>query len=501
MPTTTHLPEYDGFASTMETSGLVPVYRKIISDLDTPLTLFAKIAKDESHSFLFESMEGGEKWGRYSFIGFDPILTFSSVGSQIDIQSFGGEFNTEILSKTDPLKALQSLLESFKAAENKELPRFSGGAVGFLGYDMVRFMEDLPSDKELLDFPDSSFMIPRIVLIHDSFKQTVTVVCWVAKDRESSTQIQYDHAVSKIDSVIQLLRGSVPTSFIESSSTGSKSEHHFTSNMERPEFCAMVEKAREYIKSGDIIQVVLSQRFHTKTDLKPLDLYRALRHINPSPYLFYLKLDSLIQIGSSPEILVRKEDDLIELRPIAGTRKRGKTKEEDRALEEELLADPKERAEHLMLVDLGRNDVGRVASAGTVKVTDLLVVERYSHVMHIVSGVKGIIAENKDQFDVMKACFPAGTVSGAPKIRAMEIIDELEPVRRGPYAGAVGYFGFSGNMDFCITIRTFVMQDDNLWVQAGAGVVFDSDPEMEFEETINKSMGLRRAVELAEKGF
>jgi len=501
MPTTTHFPQYDGFASTMETAGLVPVYRKIISDLDTPLTLFAKIAGQENHIFLFESMEGGEKWGRYSFIGFDPILTFSSYGSKIDINSFSGELNQNSDPESNPLETLQSLLESFKAAENPDLPRFSGGAVGFLGYDMVRFMEELPCDKDPLDFPDSSFMVPRIVLIHDSFKQTVTVVCWVAKDAKSLNTELYAAAVAKIDSVVDLLRAPVPKSFHESSSEGSKTEHVFSSNMKKQDFCSMVEKAREYIKAGDIIQVVVSQRFHTTTDIKALDLYRALRHINPSPYLFFLKLGDLIQIGSSPEILVRKEDEAIELRPIAGTRKRGQTREEDEALEKELLADPKERAEHLMLVDLGRNDVGRVSQAGSVEVTDLLVVERYSHVMHIVSGVTGLIAEDKDQFDLIKACFPAGTVSGAPKIRAMEVIDELEPERRGPYAGAVGYFGFSGNMDFCITIRTFVMQGDNLWIQAGAGVVFDSDPEKEYEETINKSMGLRRAVELAEKGF
>ena len=485
----------------MESAGLVPVYRKIISDLDTPLTLFAKIAGEESHTFLFESMEGGEKWGRYSFIGFDPLLTFSSKGSQIDIESFCGEIANQVLSKTNPLESLQTLLESLKAFENENLPRFSGGAVGFIGYDMVRFMEEIPCDKEELDFPDSSFMIPRIVLVHDSFKQTVTVICWVAKDKDIDDRELYNSAIVKIDAIIDLLRSPVPVSFLGSSTQGSQTPHNFVSNMEKPEFCAMVEKAREYIKSGDIIQVVLSQKFHTKTDLKALDLYRALRHINPSPYLFFLKLDDLIQIGSSPEILVRKEEDAIELRPIAGTRKRGETKEDDLALEKELLADPKERAEHLMLVDLGRNDVGRIAKGGSVEVTDLLVVERYSHVMHIVSGVTGIIADDKDQFDVIKACFPAGTVSGAPKIRAMEVIDELESERRGPYAGAVGYFGFSGNMDFCITIRTFVMQGDDLWVQAGAGIVFDSDPELEYEETINKSMGLRRAVELAEKGF
>ncbi|HID69979.1 MAG TPA: anthranilate synthase component I, partial [Desulfobacterales bacterium] len=361
MSTNTHFPDIHEFFKSRERSGLVPVYRKIISDLDTPLTLFAKIAGEESHMFLFESMEGGEKWGRYSFIGFDPLLTFASKGSKIDITSFTGDLREQCFTKGDPLEALQTILEDFRAAENDNLPRFCGGAVGFLGYDMVRFMEDLPCDMAELDFPDSSFMIPRIVLIHDSFKQTVTVVCWVADENGADGKTLYENATGKIDSVIDLLRSPVPVSLLGSSAKGSQTGHDFQSNMEKQEFCSMVDRAREYIKAGDIIQVVLSQRFHTKTDLVPLDLYRALRHINPSPYLFFLKLDKLIQIGSSPEILVRKEDESIELRPIAGTRKRGKTKEEDEALEIELLSDPKERAEHLMLVDLGRNDVGRIA--------------------------------------------------------------------------------------------------------------------------------------------
>ncbi len=494
-------PDYQTFNNQQEKSSLVPVYRTIISDLDTPLTLFAKICTDKQHSFLFESMEGGEKWGRYSFVGFDPILTFESTDSNVEIQSFSTALDSETQHNVNPLDSLKAILENFNAAEDSELPKFCGGAVGFLGYDMVRFMEELPKTNTNRSMPDSSFMIPRLVLVHDNFKQTVTIVCWVPTGRDSDSERQYKEATLKIDSVVALLRAPVPPSFHESSIHGCDTKHIFSSNMEKSSFYDMVEKAREYIKAGDIIQVVLSQRFHTKTEIDPLVLYRALRHINPSPYLFYLQLGDLIQIGSSPEILVRKEDDVIELRPIAGTRKRGRTKDEDIALEKELLADPKETAEHLMLVDLGRNDVGRIAKDGTVEVTDLLVVERYSHVMHIVSGVKGIIAEDKDQFDVMKACFPAGTVSGAPKIRAMEIIDELEPDGRGPYAGAVGYFGFSGNMDFCITIRTFIMQNDNLWVQAGAGLVYDSEPEKEYEETINKSMGLRRAVELVEKGF
>lgn len=484
-------------------AGLVPIFREIVADLDTPLTIFAKVAGEESHAFLFESLEGGEKWGRYSFIGFDPIVTFASRGTQITITR-----EDEVAEQQgDPLEVLQDLLQSFKACnaracDSELLPRFFGGAVGFLGYDMVRFMERLPeSNLPLARFPESAFMVPRMVLIYDNLRQLLTVVNLVQTDGVRDLPALYAKAQGEIEKIIVRLQAPVPTDYLGGLSRKVAKPHAFTSNMSEAAFEKMVEAAKEYIQAGDIIQVVLSQRFHTKTELAPFKLYRALRHINPSPYLFYLKLGDLIQIGSSPEILVRLEQGDIELRPIAGTRKRGKTPAEDAALEQELLADPKERAEHLMLVDLGRNDVGRVAGYGSVEVRDLLVVERYSHVMHLVSGVHGILAPGKDQFDVLRACFPAGTVSGAPKIRAMEIIEELEPERRGPYAGSVGYFGFSGNMDFCITIRTFVMQGNDLWVQAGAGIVADSVPALEYQETISKSMGLRRAVELAEKEF
>ncbi len=495
-----YFPDYQMFRAALSDKDLIPVYREIVADLDTPLTLFAKIADNHEHIFLFESMEGGEKWGRYSFIGFDPVLKFSSKGNTVSLE-YCDEAKNIAYADVNPLKVLREIMDGFKPFDHENLPRFCGGAVGFLGYDMVRFMEELPDRHESLDLPDSSFIIPRIVLVHDSFKQTVTVVCWSHAANGEKGEDLYQTAIGKIDEVVAALKGPVPQSFFKDESLTQPSTHTFTSNMEPDRFHAMVEKAREYILAGDIFQVVLSQRFHTQTELSPLLLYRALRHINPSPYLFYLKLEGLIQIGSSPEILVRKEGESIELRPIAGTRRRGKSPEEDLALEKELLADPKENAEHLMLVDLGRNDVGRVAQGGRVEVRDLAVIERYSHVMHIVSGVHGIMEKGKDQFDVMAACFPAGTVSGAPKIRAMEIIDELEPEKRGPYAGSVGYFGFSGNMDFCITIRTFIMQGKDLWIQAGAGIVADSIPEREFEETVSKSMGLRRAVELAEKGF
>lgn len=496
-----YFPNFEKFNDDIGTSKLIPVCTEIVSDLDTPLTIFSKVARENKHTFLFESMEGGEKWGRFSFIGYNPLVTFTSKEDDITVKSFANGIAKVSNFSEDPLKALKKMIEEFGVEEYEGLPRFCGGAVGYLGYDMVRFMEELPDDRPATDLPDSSFMIPKIVLVHDSFKQTITIVCWVVTTTGEDGATLYDNAVAEIEEVIGKVKTPVASDLFAQSAAGVSGKHEFTSNMEKSEFKDMVETAKEYIRAGDIIQVVLSQRFHTKTELHPLVLYRALRHINPSPYLFYLQLDGVIQIGSSPEILVRKEGTEIELRPIAGTRKRGKNVAEDIALEKELLADPKERAEHLMLVDLGRNDVGRVAKGGHVRVEDLLVIERYSHVMHIVSGVHGEIVEGKDQFDVMSACFPAGTVSGAPKIRAMEIIDELEPDKRGPYAGAVGYFGFSGNMDFCITIRTFIMTGDDLWIQAGAGIVADSDPEKEYEETVNKSLGLRRAVELAEKGF
>lgn len=490
-------PSFEEFRRLADKSGLVPVYREIIADLDTPLTIFDKVAGGKSHAFLLESLEGGEEWGRYSFIGLDPLVTMESVGEQISIRWP----DKKEQQQGDPIAALKQLLASFNACNTDYLPRFFGGAVGFMGYDMVRFMERLPElTPRLQSFPDSSLMVPSTVLIYDNLKQTLAIVHCVRIEPGLSLEERYEAAIGKIDTVIAALKDTpLPAAMLRVERSDRR--HDFTANMDQPAFHAMVAKAKEYILAGDIIQVVLSQRFHTKTEIDPFTLYRALRHINPSPYLFFLRLGDLVLIGSSPEILVRLEEGNIEVRPIAGTRPRGRTEEEDQALEKELLADPKERAEHLMLVDLGRNDVGRVAEPACVETSDLLVVERYSHVMHIVSGVHGRLAAGKDMFDVLRASFPAGTVSGAPKIRAMEIIEELEPERRGPYAGAVGYFGFSGNMDLCITIRTMVMRGKDLWIQAGAGIVADSVPESEYQETINKARGLRRAIELAEEGF
>ncbi|MGL1931789.1 MAG: anthranilate synthase component I [Desulfotalea sp.] len=494
-------PALNDFQSQASEHGLVAVCHEFVADFDTPLTLFTKIAADREQVFLFESMEGGEKWGRYSFIGYDPLLSFESKGKEVIITDYRNDEPNVDVFQANPLEKIKELVEQLSASNADYLPPFSGGAVGFMGYEMVRFMEELPDNRKDIDQPDSSLIIPRIVLAHDSLRQMVTVICWVPTAAAGNYTDLYEQTKLEIQKVVSQLKSPVDTSYLKQAESGSNLSHEFSSNLSQQEFCQIVEKAKEYILSGDIIQVVLSQRFHTKTDINPLVLYRALRHINPSPYLFFLKLGDIIQIGSSPEILVKKQDNYIDLRPIAGTRKRGQTIEEDQALEKELLADPKERAEHLMLVDLGRNDVGRVAKPGGVSMNDLLVIEKYSHVMHIVSGVRGEIDDSKDQFDVLAATFPAGTVSGAPKIRAMQIIDELEPEKRGAYAGSVGYFGFSGNMDFCITIRTFVLQGEDLYIQAGAGVVADSVPELEYEETINKSMALRRALELAQAGF
>lgn len=492
-------PTPEDFLHMFDQADMFPLHRTIVADLDTPLTVYAKVAGSNDRAFLFESMEGGEKWGRYSFIGIDPLVVFESLRDKVSIMYPDGTASSLEKEGVNPLEELRELLASFNVVDVPGLPKFYGGAVGFFGYDMVRFIEEIPDRHPHGNLPDSSFMVPGIVLVHDSVQQTLTIICNLIKRDGIAAEELYREGCERINEIISRIKAPMPKGMVDQEEA--VQPHRFDSNMEPESFGAMVEKAKEYILAGDIIQVVLSQRFRAQTNLNPFMLYRALRHINPSPYLFFVRCGDVVLIGSSPEILVRLENDDIELRPIAGTRKRGADRAEDLALEKELLADPKERAEHLMLVDLGRNDVGRVAEYGTVTVKDLLVIERYSHVMHIVSGVHGKLAEGKDQFDVMEACFPAGTVSGAPKIRAMEIIDELEVERRGPYAGAVGYFGFSGNMDFCITIRTFIMEGDTLIVQAGAGIVADSDPVKEYEETINKSMGLRRAVELAEKGF
>ncbi len=474
---------------------LIPVWKEMAIDLDTPVSLFAKIGKG-NYSFLLESLEGGERWGRYSFIGLRPLVVFKSKGTEVTVERRG---EARVQEVEDPLESLKELIGGFKVPDLAELPRFAGGAVGYLSYDMVRFMERLPSSlPDRQGFHDAVFMVPELLLVHDNLRQSLYIIAWIEPEASGSAEEGYTNAVKLIESVAHKIRQGLSYPVID---LHSASPTVLTPEVDEERFHSMVEKAKEYIRAGDIIQVVLSQRFSGRNEIPPFTLYRSLRRINPSPYLYYLTLDDEVLIGSSPEILVRLTGREIYLRPIAGTRPRGRTEEEDRRLREELLADPKERAEHLMLVDLGRNDVGRVAELGSVVVEDLMTIENYSHVMHIVSGVKGTLARGKDMFDVIRAVFPAGTVSGAPKIRAMEIIEELEHARRGPYAGAVGYLGFSNNMDLAITIRTLCQKGDELSLQAGAGIVADSDPEREWQETINKGKAMMKAVEMARNIF
>ena len=487
-------PDKKTFLELAQTHNLIPVYQEILVDMETPISLFYKVFVGH-YGFLLESIEGGEKWARYSFIGINPFLIFRSRGESVSLLGQHGERRFE---SANPLEDLRQLLLSFKAATLPELPRFTGGAVGFVSYDMVRFMERLPATlPETTGFSDVHLMFPEVLLVYDRLRHSLLVIYNARLQEGVPPEAVYDRALAEIEATVRRVRGPL----IYPPSLPATKETKLEAEIEPQRFQEMVKKAKEYIQAGDVIQVVLSQRFSGESELRPFDVYRALRKINPSPYLFYLRLGDETLIGSSPEILVRLEEGCIEVRPIAGTRPRGRTETEDQALAEDLLHDPKERAEHLMLVDLGRNDVGRVATYGSVEVYELMIIERYSHVMHLVSGVRGELAPGKDMFDVLKASFPAGTVSGAPKIRAMEIIEELEHARRGPYAGAVGYFGFSGNMDFCIAIRTLFQKGTRLYLQAGAGIVADSDPEREYQETINKARGMMKAVEMAQGGL
>jgi anthranilate synthase component 1 len=496
------VPSFSDFRQLAAQGNLIPVFDEVHFDWETPLSAFRKI-EDGKFSFFLESVEGGEKWGRYSFLGSSPTYLFRSKGEEFEIVKDG-----EVLRKgreRDPLRALERFLENTRSTGLDSLPRFSGGAVGYINYDVIRSFEKIP---ELLpqdhDLYDCYFMITDTLLIFDSLKQRVKVISNVFLDGQQSLKEAYREAEGKIGRIVARLKNpsfSSPSQESFSPSQESFSPSPLCSNFRKEDFLKAVERAKEYIKAGDVIQVVLSQKFSTEIHCQPFDIYRALRSINPSPYLFYLRMNDMVLLGASPEVMVRLEDRQIELRPLAGTRKRGKTQEEDLAMEKDLLADEKEKAEHIMLVDLGRNDVGRVAEIGSVKVTELMGVERYSHVMHIVSNIQGTLAPGKNAFDVFRAAFPAGTVSGAPKIRAMEIIEELEPIRRGAYAGAVGYFSFSGNMDTCITIRSVLIKDGKAYVQAGAGIVADSEPEREYEETLNKAKAIFRAIQLAEEGL
>ena len=488
-----YFPDLGEFTRKCELGNVVPVYRQLTADVLTPFSAFQKIS-DGPYAFLLESAAGPEKIGRYSFLGSSPFSLFSAAGECVEVREGEGVQRT---STANPFKEFREYLSRFCLAHVEGLPRFSCGAVGYMAYDVVRFVEHLPEcPRDDRGLPDIFYMLFDEILIFDRFDNTVKVVCSARTDGLTPRQA-YEDAVQRIDSLVARLRTPV-TSLSDDIVPGGGISTSYRSNFRREDYLAGVRKCKEYIRAGDILQVVPAQRLEVETDARPLDIYRALRVINPSPYMFFLKLDDLYLIGASPEVMVRVENRHVTVRPIAGTRRRGETEEEDEQLAAELLADPKERAEHVMLVDLGRNDVGRVCRYGTVKVDELMVIEKYSHVMHIVSNVSGELAEGMGALDALLACLPAGTLSGAPKVRAMEIIDELEPTKRGPYGGAVGYFDFSGNMDTCITIRTVVLKGRSAYVQAGGGIVADSVPEREFEETLNKARALLRAIQVAQ---
>lgn len=493
----THYPKKEEFMRLARRGNLIPVYGEILADFETPLSAFGKIDKGD-YSFLLESVEGGERIARYSFLGSSPSLVFSSKGREIKIRE--GASLKSFTTKADPMEELKKILKRYRFVRVKGLPRFCGGLVGFLSYDMVRFIERIPDrNPDDLKLPESVFMLTDTILIFDHVDHKIKVVSNVHVKNDPARA--YDEAVEKIDEIVKKLKSPHSDAASLSSTRRKLREAIPTSNFTKGEFESVVRKAKRYIRKGDIIQAVLSQRLRLSIRSRPFDIYRALRSINPSPYMYCLRLGEMSLVGSSPEIMVRCEDGLVELRPIAGTRPRGLTEGEDERLIEDLLNDPKERAEHIMLVDLGRNDVGRVCEYKSIKVSELMAIEKYSHVMHIVSDVSGRLKKGKDVFDVVRAAFPAGTVTGAPKVRAMEIIDELENVRRGPYAGSVGYFSFSGNLDSCITIRTILIKDKTAYVQAGAGIVADSRPDREYQETMNKARALLRAIEMAENGL
>jgi anthranilate synthase component I len=511
-------PTRERFRELAGRGNLIPVYREVLADGDTPVSAYAKLGRRD-YSFLLESVVGGEKWAAYSFIGVDPraIFTWSQVGGKVrvlwrDIEG-GGEDKKAEWATSDVAAALREVLADCKAVEVPGLPRLWGGAVGWLGYDMVRSFEDLPArppTAQDLDLPDVCMVLTDTLVIFDNLRQTVKLVATPFVTRPDRADEAYDAAIRRIDALAARLARSearlrplAPPPPDEDGSArlrwggGAPPRSSFA----KPDYLAAVRKAKEYIHAGDAFQIVLSQRFEVdRGDVDPFDVYRALRVVNPSPYMFHLDFPEARVTGASPEVLVRLENGTIELRPIAGTSPRGATPDEDAQLAAALLADPKERAEHVMLVDLGRNDVGRVARVGSVVVDEQMTVERYSHVMHLVSNVRGRIQEGKNAFDLLGATFPAGTLSGAPKIRAMEIIDELEPHRRGLYGGAVGWIGYSGNMDVAIAIRTLVATSDKIYVQAGGGLVYDSDPQREYEETLNKARAVLRAVHIAREG-
>ena len=502
-------PSLEEFGDLAKKGNLIPVTRRLLGDFETPLSAYRKI-RGQGESFLFESVEGGEHLGRYSFVGCNPRAVIRQAGSRIEVLA-NGKVVDKYAIPTEPhpdcdkcvrdaLEVVEAQLKHFRAVSWPGLPRFTGGAVGFLGYEFIHDVEPVvprpPADE--LQTPTMVFLIADELLVFDRVAQTITVLVNAVLDEAATPAEAYENAVGEIDRLVALLEQ--PMEHHPVDAPAEVAAMPFVSNVGKEQFFANVLKAKQYIIAGDIIQVVGSQRFSTPVKAAPIDVYRAARSINPSPYMFLLELDGFALVGASPEIHVRCENRRVEIRPIAGTRPRGKTPEQDLANEKELLADPKERAEHVMLVDLARNDIGRVCDFGSVTVKELMVIERYSHVMHIVSQVEGRLSADKTPYDLMRATFPAGTLTGAPKIRAMQIISELEQTTRGPYGGCVGYFSFNGNLDCCITIRTALLKDGKAYVQAGGGWVNDSTPEGEYQETVNKSKAMLKAVAVAE-GF
>ncbi|HTL16155.1 MAG TPA: anthranilate synthase component I [Patescibacteria group bacterium] len=508
-----YYPSLEQFHRLATEGNLVPVTRTLLADIETPLSAYRKI-RGPSESFLFESVEGGEHLGRYSFVGCNPRAIVRQTGQRVEVLENGKILETFSIGQNDltpetgarstfardGLEVVERLMKKFHPVPLAGLPRFTGGAVGFIGYEFIHDVEPIvarpPTDE--LQTPVMYFIVADQLLIFDRVAQTLTVLVNAVLEDAASPDEAYENAVGEIERLISLLEQ--PTEHVPVSIPSEVASVPFESNVPKAKFLSNVDKAKEYIVAGDIIQVVGSQRFSTPVKASPIDIYRAARSINPSPYMFLLELQGFSLVGASPEIHVRCEEGQVEIRPIAGTRRRGANSEEDRALEAELLADPKERAEHVMLVDLARNDLGRVCDFGSVQVKDLMIIERYSHVMHIVSQVRGRLSTNRTPYDLIRATFPAGTLSGAPKIRAMQIIAELEQTARGPYGGCVGYFSFNGNLDCCITIRTALLKDGKAYVQAGGGWVTDSNPEAEYQETVNKAQAMLKAVALAE-GF
>ncbi len=487
-------PDLNEFLKLSIKGNVIPVYMEVDADLDTPVSAFLKIRHGD-YSFLLESVEGQEKIARYSFLGTNPRMIFKSSGRRIEIVDCAGGKSRSFMTEDNPLIEIKRIMRDFRGVDLPGLPRFYGGLVGYIGYDAVRFFEKIPDkNKDLLGIPDILFILTDTILVFDRLNHTLKIVNNVILPEGSAKaqkQRLYRQALAKIESAYEVFKK--PLARRQAAKPYPVSP--ITSNLSKREFMEMVSRGKRYIRKGDIIQVVLSQRFRVKSGKDPFQVYRSLRRLNPSPYMYYLKLGNFSIVGSSPEMLVRCENGLVQNRPIAGTRKRGKDKGEDDRLEKQLLADEKEKAEHIMLVDLGRNDLGRISKPGLVKVDDFMRVEKYSHVMHLVSGVSATLDKKRfDIYDVMKAVFPAGTVSGSPKIRAMQIIDELENLRRSLYAGSIGYFSFSHNMDTCIAIRTIVLKNGFAYVQAGAGIVADSVPEREYRESVNKAKAMMEAI-------